>query len=111
MKFIKIICAIFLMVGMVACSSKADDGAKYVGHWVEKTKNDGVTAALDITDEGNGNYVVTEWQRDILGGGDKLTKTGGASSTIKNGTLLVGGVAPAIIKNDGSLFYVKEYVR
>ena len=110
MKIAKIIWIALLTICVVACNSKSDDGSKYVGHWIEKTKNDGVTAALDITDAGNGNYIVSEWQRDILSDG-KLTKTAGAPSTIKNGTLLIGGVAPVIIKNDGSLFYVKEYVR
>src|SRR5450830_607156 len=96
MKKLKILCGILFIVSMVACTPKAnDDGSKYVGHWVEKTKNDGVTAALDITNEGNGNYIVTEWQRDVLGDG-KLTKMAGAASTIKEGKMLVGGVVPLI---------------
>jgi hypothetical protein len=110
MKLLKMVFIFVLVIGICACTSKANDGAKYVGHWVEKTKNDGITAALDITDEGDGNYIVTEWRRDILGDG-QLTKTGGAASTIKNGTLLIGGTAPVVIKSDGSLFYIKEFVR
>lgn len=108
MNLFRILCSWLLIFVVTGCSPKADSGAKFLGHWVEKVQHSGTVVALDITDAGNGNYLVTEFRRyskDM-----PPSKWGSFPCVLKDGNLTASGKT-IIVKSDGSLFYDKDFVR
>ena len=112
MKLLKILLIAFLIGLVSACTPKADDDAKYVGHWVIKDNPNARTVAIDITSEGNGNYLFVPYWKDQLFGTKAVTKQKGVTANVKDGTLLLEGIEPVIIKDGGVLFAQRnEYTR
>ena len=119
MNFTKILFTGLIAIFLSACnekseSPKVDVSSPYVGHWVLQDKSSNArTVSLDITDEGNGNFLYYRSWRDQLYGTDKVTKQKAITANLKDGTLYLMGVEPAILSKDGTLHsdnnnYVKE---
>lgn len=100
----KIIIAGLLAIALTGCSNQKDLKT-YVGYWKNAQRN---YIVLEITDKGNNQYLLKQLNLHA-GPGFPPRKT---LASMKNSELLIGGIEPVSILEDGNLLYSgDEFVR